>query len=92
MILTIKSFSCGLIAALLVLTTNASRAETDDDNRIWLNLNAQGKLPFDGFNWYAELQPRWRDNGQEFDQLLVRSAVFYKLTDRANLWLGYANA
>lgn len=36
--------ACGFIAVLFALTASAARAETDDDNRIWLNLNAQGKL------------------------------------------------
>jgi Protein of unknown function (DUF2490) len=89
--LTTKTYSRGLIAALLILVTSASRAETDDDNRIWLNLNAQGKLAIEGFNWFAELQPRWRNNGRELDQLLARPAIFYKLSERSSLWLGYAN-
>ena len=90
--LTNNKISAGLIAALVMFTTSAIRAETDDDNRIWLNFNAQGKLPIDGFNWFAELQPRWRESGREFDQLLVRPAFFYKLSERGSLWLGYVNA
>lgn len=80
-----------LIAALFALTANAAHAEVDNDNRIWLNFNAQGKLPVGTLNWYAELQSRWRENGQDFDQLLIRPAVFYKLSERSGLWLGYAN-
>ena len=84
--------ACGFIAVLFALTASAARAETDDDNRIWLNLNAQGKLPVGALNWYAELQPRWRENGRDFDQLLFRPAVFYEVSERASLWVGYANA
>jgi Protein of unknown function (DUF2490) len=87
-----KTIPRGLIAALVIFTTTAARAETDDDNRIWLNLNAQGKLPIEGINWFAELQPRWHNNGRELDQLLLRPAIFYKLSERSSLWLGYANA
>ncbi len=89
---TNNKISRRLIAALLMLSAISTRADTDDDNRIWLNFNAPGKLPSDRFNWHAELQPRWRESGREFDQLLVRPALFYKLSDRSSLWLGYANA
>ena len=82
----------GLSAALTVLTVSIARAEIDEDNRLWLNLNTQGKLPVDALNWYVEVQPRWRESGRDFDQLLVRPAIFYKISERGSLWLGYANA
>lgn len=73
------------------MTIGGVRAETDDDGGGWLSVNAQGKLPADGFNWHTDLQFRWRDSGQEFDQFIVRPAVFYKFSDRSSVWLGYAN-
>lgn len=81
-----------LIAALFAVTVSTAHAASDDDNRIWLNLNAQGQLPIGALNWYAEVQPRWRESGRDFDQLLIRPAVFYKVSERSSLWLGYANA
>lgn len=66
-------------------------ADTEDDGRIWLNLNAQAQLPIENLNAYFEFQPRWREDGEEFDQRLIRPALFYKLTPQASVWLGYAN-
>jgi hypothetical protein len=80
------------IAALsLLAVTTIVRADTEEDGRIWLNLNAQGALPIENLYWYAEVQPRWRDEGDEFDQRLLRPAVFHKLTPAASVWFGYAN-
>ncbi len=79
------------VAALCAMFTHAAAAATEDDNRLWFNLNAQGPLPAANFGWYMELQPRWRDDAQEFDQMLIRPALFYKLTERGSLWFGYAN-
>ncbi len=66
-------------------------ADTEEDGRIWFNLNAQGKLPAEGWNWYAEIQPRWRDEGAHLDSVLLRPALFYKLSAKSSIWLGYAN-
>ena len=66
-------------------------ADTEEDGRIWFNLNAQGKLSAEGWNWYAEIQPRWRDEGAHLDSVLLRPAIFYKLSAKSSIWLGYAN-
>ena len=68
-----------------------AHAGPEVDNRVWLNLNAQGPLPFEKFAWYVELQPRAREEGEALDQLLSRVAVWYKLTPQSSLWLGYGN-
>lgn len=89
---TTKNLSAVISATLLLLTTNVARAQTDDDFGAWLSVNAQGKLPADGFNWHTDFQFRWRDNAQEFDQFIARPAVFYKFSEQGSVWLGYANA
>lgn len=66
-------------------------AETDEDGRFWLNLNAQGAMSNQSFGWYMEVQPRWREEGEAFDTLIIRPAIFYKLNDSSSLWLGYGN-
>ena len=66
-----------------------AHAGSEVDNRVWLNINAQGPLPFEKFAWYAELQPRAREEGEALDQLLARVAVLYKLTPQSSVWLGY---
>jgi hypothetical protein len=39
---------------------------------------------------YMEVNPRFGDDVSELDQLILRPAVGYKLTDRLSLWQGYA--
>lgn len=79
-----------LFVMFLLLSTHA-RADTEEDGRFWLNINAIGKLPADDWGWYAELQPRWRDEGSHLDQVLIRPAVFYAVNDKTSVWLGYAH-
>lgn len=77
-----------LIGALIGGSAGAV-ADTVEDGRIWLNLTAQGNLPAAGWRWYAELQPRWREEGRDLDTVLVRPAVYYKLSDADSIWFGY---
>jgi len=83
-------FSARMLFFLLLLSTQAN-ADTEEDGRFWLNVNATGALPLENWRWYAELQPRWREEGSHFDQLLIRPAVFYALNKQTSLWLGYAH-
>jgi Protein of unknown function (DUF2490) len=84
-------YSWFLLCGWLSLWSLLAIADTQEDGRFWLNINAVGKLPAEGWHWYAELQPRWRHEGSEFDQLLIRPAVYYALNDRSSVWLGYAH-
>lgn len=81
-----------LIALTLVLLTGmpAHAEDTEEDGRHWFNINATGAMPLENWRWYAELQPRWRDEGKHFDQALLRPAVSYALSKQASVWLGYA--
>lgn len=42
------------------------------------------------FRWTAEVQPRWRNDAGDFDQLIVRPSVSYALSDKSSVALGYA--
>lgn len=79
-----------LFAGLLVLVSHSGYADTREDGRFWLNINAKGSLPVEGLGWYAELQPRWRQEGSTLDQLQLRPALFYKLSAQSTVWLGYS--
>lgn len=70
---------------------HAEVEEVEEDGAFWINMNAQGKLPVDNLNWYAEYQPRWRQEGKHFDASILRPAIYYAITQNASLWLGYAN-
>jgi uncharacterized membrane protein YfbV (UPF0208 family) len=73
-------FSLRLLLFLsFCLYVHVASAETEEDGRLWFNVNAVGKLPAQSWQWYAELQPRWREEGSHMDQLLIRPAVFYQI-------------
>ena len=83
-----------LLSTLLILLIIAplfAVAETKEDGRFWININMMGRMPAENWRWYAEVQPRWREEGSNFDQLLVRPAVLYDLNKQTSVWLGYAN-
>jgi hypothetical protein len=79
----------GLLLAIALIPQSSHAQGIQEDGRIWLNVNVQSTLPFEGWNWYAELQPRWREEGHEFDQLIIRPAIFYKFSPKSSAWLGY---
>ena len=79
------------LIALLYVYSFSAWADTEEDGRFWLNINAQGALPVENLSWYAEIQPRWKEEGREFDQLLIRPAVLYKLSKQSSVGLGYAH-
>ncbi|TQT72715.1 DUF2490 domain-containing protein, partial [Xanthomonas perforans] len=78
--------------ALLLLTLACSwpaHARTEEDGRYWLSVYAQGKLPVENLYWSMDVHPRWREEGEQFDQLILRPAVFYRLNPKASVWMGY---
>lgn len=82
---------CRILSVLFLILSTQAFADTEEDGRFWLNINAAGKLPAENWHWYAELQPRWRQEGSHLDQVLIRPAVFYALNENTSLWLGYAH-
>jgi len=86
-----KLIAAALMFAALSSSHISAHAETIEDGRVWLNLNMIGHLPVKNWRWYAELQPRFRDEGSHFDQVLIRPAVIYDFNKQTSAWLGYAN-
>ncbi len=80
----------GVLAVLCVISLPTYADETEEDGRFWCNVNATGAMPLENWRWYAELQPRWRQEGKHLDQVLLRPAVSYALSTQASVWLGYA--
>lgn len=89
--MSIQSLLKSLLIILFVGMQNIALAETEEDGAIWFNVNAQGKLPIENLNWYAEIQPRWREEGDHLDLLILRPGIFYKLSAKSSVWAGYAN-
>lgn len=87
-----KKLAAAVLAFAALSSAHISaHAETIEDGRVWLNVNMIGRLPAENWRWYAELQPRWREEGETFDQVLIRPAVLYDFNKQTSAWLGYAN-
>lgn len=92
-VVVVRSFlkhSLFISTVLMFLNTHAC-AESVEDGRVWLNLQANGSTSIDKLRWYMELQPRWREEGEHLDQVLLRPAVYYQLTEQSSAWAGYAH-
>lgn len=87
----VVKFCCLCVCGLLSLWGQSCVADTEEDGRFWLTVNATGQLPAERWHWYAELQPRWRHEGSALDQVIIRPAVYYALTEHSSLWAGYAH-
>jgi len=74
--------------ALLPLAAPAA-AQTENDAQAWVNLTAMGSIK-DRLVYFAEVQPRAADDASRLDQLLLRPAIGWKLSDRVTVYQGYA--
>ena len=77
-----------LLFAALSLSTAPLYAGTVEDGGAWLNLTAEGNLT-GKLRWYMELQPRFKEEGREFGQYLVRPGLHYRLSDKLLIGGGY---
>ncbi|WP_447969648.1 DUF2490 domain-containing protein [Nitrospira sp. M1] len=69
--------------------TETVRAETDHDGQLWFPIYNRLHLPGNFLGW-VEVNPRFGDNVSEIDQLLLRPAIGYKLSESFSIWQGYA--
>lgn len=78
----ILALSLGLLAA--------SASQASDNSGIWFSSTFQ--TDFGGSNYLAflELQPRSKNDNNNFSQLIIRPFVGYKLNKQLQLWLGFA--
>jgi len=72
----------GVLAWLGLISLSTLAAGVEDD-RLWLNVNINGPTADPRWRWYAELQPRWRDEGSTLDQSVGRSALYYSFIKHA---------
>jgi hypothetical protein len=79
---------------LLGLLAAALPAQTRDDGQLWALWLGHGKLGAEGsslsnWRWWADVQARFRNDGEDYDTGFVRPGVGYALTERMTLWAGY---
>ena len=75
-------FSC-------LINSHFSFADTEEDGRFWFSIYTQGALPKEKWFWSLDIHPRLRDEGSHFDTLILRPALFYKITRKTSIWTGY---
>jgi len=78
----------GFSLILMIIFQQSSEA-VEEDLRLWQSVIAEGYINQD-LRWYAEIQGRWKDDINHFDQALFRPAINYALSDKSTLWLGYS--
>ena len=81
--------------SLLVLFTVEARAQTKQDEGLWLMFAGQGEFTaldedLRDFRWWLDVQPRFTDDADGLKQTLVRPGLGYAFTDNAVGWMGYA--
>lgn len=79
----------GSLLSAGVLAAPASAMANEEDVRLWTSFVGEGKLT-DQFRWTAEVQPRFRNDAKDTDQLILRPSVSYALSDKSSIALGYA--
>ena len=85
--------------SLMPITSSIAQADVQEDFQIWENVTARGNFGFlnpdnpdlKRWRWWGEIQMRYRDSGQELNQMLVRPGIGYALTDRSTVFVGYAH-
>lgn len=85
--LLLGSLSLGGVTAVQAFTELGPN--TTSDFRLWTPAYLTVALP-SKFIAYMEANPRIADDVTNIDQLLLRPAIGYKLTDNLSIWQGYA--
>jgi len=85
--------------SLIPFASSTALASDLVDFMIWENVTARGNFGFINpenpelkrWRWWAEVQMRYRDSGQELNQALYRPGIGYALTDHSTVFVGYAH-
>lgn len=83
-----------VVLHLILLTSSVSRAQTVDDEGLWLAFFAQGNLresksKSQQFKWWFDGHARFLDDADGFNQSIVRPGIGWSLTDHVTIWAGY---
>ncbi|MDP3609171.1 MAG: DUF2490 domain-containing protein [Methylophilus sp.] len=77
-----------LLIVLLGINAFALADDTIEDGRFWLTLSHDYHIN-DKWRVNLHLQPRWREEGREFDQIIYRPGIYYKVNSELSLGIGY---
>src|SRR4029077_14257991 len=98
-LLTLHVLFAVVTGSLMLVTSSTALASDIVDFMIWENVTARGNFGFidpdnpelKRWRWWGEIQMRYRDSGQELNQMLIRPGIGYALTDRSTVFVGYAH-
>lgn len=74
----------------LIAASGTARAQTTEDEQLWLNLTAMGPVSGD-LIYFAEIQPRFGDGVSRPDQTILRGALGWRLSSNVAIFQGYAH-
>jgi len=79
------------IVSFILFTGNLNKTALagSDDFQIWSPVYLTCSFTDTIQGWY-EVQPRFGDNASQVNQLLLRTALGYRVTKHLSLWQGYA--
>ncbi len=77
-----------LPALALLLACLPAKAQVVQDEQLWLNVTLFGSLG--SFVYFMEAQPRFGDGIAELDQLILRPAIGWAISERFKVYQGYA--
>lgn len=77
-------------AFLPMLVPSPLAAQTREDEQVWINVTVQGSVK-DQLIYFAEAQPRFGSGASRLEQLLLRPAIGWRVSDRVSLYQGYAH-
>ena len=88
MIFSLTGGGVTTVQAYTDLSGSGKSATSVEDFRLWTPVYLNVKLP-NRFLAYMEVNPRIGDDVTNIDQLLLRPALGYQLTDNLSIWQGY---
>ena len=78
-----------LILGFTTFSAVSFAAPVKDDWSMWLSNTYQTDFGGSKYLAFLELAPRTKNDNSEFNQIIVRPLIGYKLTKQLQLWLGY---
>lgn len=84
-----KYYQCFLFMGVGVLPGVAFSGAANDDFSVWLSNTYQTDFGGSQYLAFLELAPRTKNDNSDFNQVIIRPLIGYKLTQRLQLWLGY---
>lgn len=84
-----EKYSKCLAGSLLLATLTAEAGPVRDDFGVWISNTYQTDFGGSRYLAFLELAPRTKTDNDQFNQIIVRPLVGYKLTKQLQLWAGY---